>query len=651
MRSSLLLLFSLVTLNLLSQIWTNPITGTNPNASNPYTTGQTFNSNVTVSGIGRGAGATGSNANDRYNANSWNTVGIDLTAYFEFTITPNSGCTIDFTNFIYTAQASGTGATSFAFRSSLDGFASNIGTPTSTGATIDLSAATYQGIGSAITFRLYGWGASAAGGTFSINDFTFNGSTSCPSSNTITTGTVASTPFTVTCPSTTASGTVNFTSTGIFTAGNVYTAQLSDATGSFAAPITIGTFSSTANTGTINITIPAGTPTGSGYLIRIVSNAPSTIGSSSTAFTITQTGSCTSIAPYLTSIIYNGCNVEGCDEGQSEIVFGTTADFSLTVNSANININYPGAPAYDLVGTVLSNTATTSSINTDAACPGTFIDAFGLTLPPNSTFIIVPNNLCVSALTWGGLCSEGPIYIIYAQEGTTGNTWHTGGNFGNSSGIKTFDVDFTSSGGSVNTSYDYNPPSNTDGNYATYGASGGTPTTQGNLPNCELEVVVLATDLTYFNAAKENDKSKITWETVTETNNSHFILEHSINGTQWTQLAKINGAGTSANRINYEFIHERPAAGNNYYKLKSVDFDGEIYHKGIVVLNFSGKPVLYDHETQMIHLGDEADIEIYSLDGKRILSSKNQSSIPFTHKGLFIVYNRTSNESYRIVTY
>ncbi len=78
-------------------IFTNPINGTNPNASNPFTSGQTVDPNITVSGIGRGAGITGTNATDRYNANSWNTASIDLTAYFEFTYcTPNVGYEIDF---------------------------------------------------------------------------------------------------------------------------------------------------------------------------------------------------------------------------------------------------------------------------------------------------------------------------------------------------------------------------------------------------------------------------------------------------------------------------------------------------------------------------------------------------------------------------
>ena len=64
---------------------------------------------------------------------------------------------------------------------------------------------------------------------------------------------------------------VPFTKTGIFHAGNVFTAQLSDAGGSFANPITLGTLSSTS-AGTINGVIPAGTPTGTGYRVRVISS-------------------------------------------------------------------------------------------------------------------------------------------------------------------------------------------------------------------------------------------------------------------------------------------------------------------------------------------------------------------------------------------
>ncbi len=162
-----------------ASIFANPITGTNPGSVNPYTTGQSFNSNITVTGIGAGTGVTNSSANDRFTFSGWNSVALDANDYFTFTLTPNAGYAINFENLAYTSQASGTGPATFAFRSSLDSFGANITAPTNVGGTQSLTATTYDNITSAITFRIYGWGASAAAGTYSINDFIFNGNVVC----------------------------------------------------------------------------------------------------------------------------------------------------------------------------------------------------------------------------------------------------------------------------------------------------------------------------------------------------------------------------------------------------------------------------------------------------------------------------------------
>ncbi len=59
-----------------------------------------------------------------------------------------------------------------------------------------------------------------------------------------------------------------------FQSGNTFTIQLSNASGSFASPTTIGTASATA-AGTIQCVIPANTPTGAGYRVRIIGSNPS----------------------------------------------------------------------------------------------------------------------------------------------------------------------------------------------------------------------------------------------------------------------------------------------------------------------------------------------------------------------------------------
>lgn len=176
-------------------IFENSITGTNPSTLNPYTIGQIVDPNITVSGVGRGTGINAAIANDRYSANNWNSGSLNAVKYFEFTLTPNVGYEINFISFVYNGQASGTGATSFAFRSSIDGYTTNIGTPTVAGTTINLTAGTFQNITGSITFRFYGWGASASTGTFSINDFVFNGTVvSACSSPADPSGTIAVTP-------------------------------------------------------------------------------------------------------------------------------------------------------------------------------------------------------------------------------------------------------------------------------------------------------------------------------------------------------------------------------------------------------------------------------------------------------------------------
>jgi hypothetical protein len=68
-----------------------------------------------------------------------------------------------------------------------------------------------------------------------------------------------------------------FTTTGTYNTGNIFTAQLSDEIGDFSSQVTIGTLSSTA-AGTISGTIPAGTVSGIGYRIRVVSSNPAVTG-------------------------------------------------------------------------------------------------------------------------------------------------------------------------------------------------------------------------------------------------------------------------------------------------------------------------------------------------------------------------------------
>lgn len=74
---------------------------------------------------------------------------------------------------------------------------------------------------------------------------------------------------------------VSFEAFGTYNSGNVFTAQLSDASGSFAAPTAIGSIVSSASGAQMipAVTIPGTTPVGNGYRIRVVASNPAIIGS------------------------------------------------------------------------------------------------------------------------------------------------------------------------------------------------------------------------------------------------------------------------------------------------------------------------------------------------------------------------------------
>lgn len=88
---------------------------------------------------------------------------------------------------------------------------------------------------------------------------------------------------------------VSFSANGSANAGNDFTAQLSNASGSFSSPVSIGTLTSTT-VGIISCTIPIGTAGGTGYRIRVVSSNPSITGSDNGA-NLTISGSIGAAGP------------------------------------------------------------------------------------------------------------------------------------------------------------------------------------------------------------------------------------------------------------------------------------------------------------------------------------------------------------------
>ncbi len=87
--------------------------------------------------------------------------------------------------------------------------------------------------------------------------------------------------------------------------------------------------------------------------------------------------------------------------------------------------------------------------------------------------------------------------------------------------------------------------------------------------------VVMPIDLIRFEAYSKGEVNMIEWRTITQVNNEFQIIEKSENGIDhWQELVRINGERNSTEILNYHAIDNDPLK-TTYYRLKSIDFDGE----------------------------------------------------------------------------
>ncbi len=79
-----------------------------------------------------------------------------------------------------------------------------------------------------------------------------------------------------------------------------------------------------------------------------------------------------------------------------------------------------------------------------------------------------------------------------------------------------------------------------------------------------------------WNASYINNNIALKWTTTSEKNSSHFIIERSFDGVEYSDIAMLFAAGNSDMAINYTYNDKLPSGNSGiiYYRLKMVDLDG-----------------------------------------------------------------------------
>lgn len=390
---------------------------------------------------------------------------------------------------------------------------------------------------------------------------------------------------------------------GKFNAGNIFTAQLSDASGSFSSPVNIGSLTSIVSD-TIPVVIPANTLNGANYRIRIVSSNIPYTGVKNNSGIIINTGTVlassadrntipitTTNIPVTVSDSLNTCELicTITSTGTTNQLFGnTTARVTIDPSvQAYLNVKYVQRH-YDIEPSVNPATSTASII---LYYTNEEFQAYNLA---------VGNGLQLPDATLSTTINANNLRIIqYHGIGTTPGNY----NPGTMETITPTSVVWNSTTVRWEVSFDVN------------GFSGFfVQTTDGALPLTLLN----------FSGHKQNTHMLLNWKTTNEINTSHFIVQRSANGTFFNNIGRVEARNTSGNN-DYSFTDVSPINGINFYRLQMLDIDGKMTYSAIIKIVFTGKNELQvfpnpaNNIITLSGLQSKGVIKIMSADGKLVM--------------------------------
>ncbi len=92
----------------------------------------------------------------------------------------------------------------------------------------------------------------------------------------------------------------------------------------------------------------------------------------------------------------------------------------------------------------------------------------------------------------------------------------------------------------------------------------------------KFDAQIIPIELGSWKGTVVNEKNRLEWTTLTERNTDYFEVERSINDGFFTSIGRVKAAGHSASALKYTFDDEKTLPTLGYYRLKTVDLDGEI---------------------------------------------------------------------------
>jgi hypothetical protein len=136
-----------------------------------------------------------------------------------------------------------------------------------------------------------------------------------------------------------------------------------------------------------------------------------------------------------------------------------------------------------------------------------------------------------------------------------------------------------------------------------------------------------------FSLERIGNTNRLTWETLSEIETSHFVIERSLDALSWENIGELKASGNSNERKFYQFDDNESLIGNIFYRIKQIDLDDRYAYSKVekIYISSSFEINVYPNPCSMILSITLKDMskpyiaEIYSIAGNRLITQEINS--------------------------